>query len=146
MDRELQRDGTKRGLAQAIAVRAALATPEAKLTAWERTDDTSLTNEEVAALVAGLTHPASVHCAQSVDLQARYLDSLERWWNGRSQVIASKLTRGLFGVVTDAGAAQAWLDGRVEAPGALRRIVVEEVDQLRRAERARENASAAASV
>lgn len=146
LDRELERDTTKRGIAQAIAVRAALATPQAKLTAWERTDDESLTNEEVAALVAGLTHPASVHCAQSVDLQARYLDSLERWWNGRSQVIASKLARGLFGVVTDAGAAQAWLDAHVEAPGALRRIVVEEVDQLRRAERARENASAAASV
>ena len=148
LDRELKRDTTKRGIAQAIAVRAALATPQAKLTAWERTDDESLTNEEVAALVAGLTHPASVLCAQSVALQARYLDSLERWWNGRSQVIASKLARGLFGVVTDADAeaAQAWLDGHIEAPGALRRIVVEEVDQLRRAERARENASAAASV
>ena len=54
----------------------------------------------------------------------------------RSQVIASRLVRGLFDTQPNTEAAEAWLASHPDAPGALRRIVVEEVDQLQRRRRA----------
>lgn len=131
-----ERDTTKRGVARAIAVAAARPGAKAKQTAWERTNDTSLTNEEVGALVAGLTHPASI--ADTHDLTVRYFDSLTTWWGERSQVIATKLAGGLFGVVTDPAQAKEWLDAHADAAGALRRIVAECTDGLQRELRAQE--------
>ena len=141
------RDSTKRGLARAIEVEAARGGTDAKQRAWAQTDNTALTNEEVAALVAGLTHPATV--ADASGLQQTYFDSLLTWWETRSQVIASKLANGLFAVVSAPDAADAWLTAHPDAPGALRRIVLESVDTLRRQLRAQEcvqqNASERAS-
>ena len=136
--REITRDATSRGAARALAVRAAAPQEQAKLAAWAASADTTLTNEQVAALVTGLAHPASVRVAQEVGLGERYLAQLLPWWAERSQVIASRLARGLFALVDDRREADAWLRRHPDAPGALRRIVVEESDGLRRAGRARQ--------
>jgi aminopeptidase N len=63
-----------------------------------------------------------------------------------SMTMASRLVRGLFpGTSTEYGAAgdnsvekaaQAWLDGNGDAPKALRRIIVEALDEVRRQLRA----------
>ena len=131
---ERTRDTTQRGAAQALGATAALGLDDTKQAAWQRVDDASLTNEQVAALVAGFTHPASVELAGAY--ADSYLDHLETWWRERSQVIASRLVRGLFDTQPDTDAAEAWLASHPDAPGALRRIVAEEVDQLQRRRRA----------
>ena len=131
---ERTRDTTQRGAAQALGATAALGLDDTKQAAWQRVDDASLTNEQVAALVAGLTHPASVELAGAY--ADSYLDHLETWWRERSQVIASRLVRVLFDTQPNTEAAEAWLASHPDAPGALRRIVVEEVDQLQRHRRA----------
>ena len=131
-----RRDTTKRGQAKAIQVAAAHRGEGTKRQAWGRTSEASLTNEEVAALVSGLTHPASVHDAAG--LADAYFSALESWWRTRSQVIATQLARGLFAIVTDPDQAALWLHAHPDAPGALRRIVIEELDGLKRSLRAQQ--------
>ena len=106
------------------------------------TTDHHLTNDHLRALVAGFTEPSG---SEAVEPYAeRYYSSISRWWDERSMVMASILVTGLFprGDL-EAGqepvehpavrAAQDWLAGHPEAPRALRRIVVEQVDHLLRA-------------
>ncbi|MCT2007253.1 aminopeptidase N [Micrococcus lylae] len=71
---------------------------------------------------------------------------LEQLWSSRSNGLASRAIHGLFPLHQDAvdgdeaaqeqhpvlAAAQAWIDGHPDAPGALRRLVIEETDALRR--------------
>ena len=134
LDAQAARDTTSRGKAQQIAVAAAAPTRAAKDGAWAQTDTTTLTNEEVISLVAGLTHPASVALARQ--FEQSYLDHLATWWAERSQVIATRLARGLFAVVGSMSDAEGWLAAHEDAPAALRRIVIEEVATLQRALRA----------
>jgi aminopeptidase N len=109
---------------------------------WRRaTTDGSVTNDQLRALVRGFTQPADPPAAVYAE---RYFAALVDWWAGRTMTMATILARGLFPRSDGAGPAddpvvrqaRAWLDTHPDAPRALRRIVVEQLDELERALRA----------
>ncbi|MCZ6938905.1 aminopeptidase N, partial [Micrococcus luteus] len=130
---------------------ATAARPEAevKAAAWEavmsgRTaTGAALSNDLLSATAAGFA-------AGEVELLAPYESGfwprLTSVWSSRSNGLASRAIGGLFpgrqdAVAGDAdaqeshptlAAAQRWLDEHPDAPGALRRLVVEHTDALRR--------------
>ena len=131
---------------------AALPEPRMRTRAWNavmsgRLDGQELSNDHLTALAQGFT-------ASRPDLAAvfteRFWPELESIWSSRSNGLASRTIHGLFPSAQDAvpggpeaqdshpvvQAAQSWLDGHPEAPHALRRIIVEELDDLRRSLRA----------
>lgn len=131
---------------------AALPEPAAREQVWRSVmagsvDGASLSNDHLSAMAEGFT-------ASRPDLAAplteRFWPELEGIWTSRSNGLATRTIEGLFPSVQDAvpgdGAAQeshpvvqateGWLASHPDAPAALRRIIVEELDSLRRALRA----------
>ena len=106
-------------------------------------DGVELSNDLLSATAAGFS-------AGPVELLAAHEDGfwprLEQVWASRSNGLASRAIGGLFpghqhavpGGAEDQerhptlAAAQRWIDGHPDAPGALRRLVVEHTDALRR--------------
>jgi aminopeptidase N len=121
--------------------------PGDRAATWLRaTTDGSVTNDQLRALVQGFTRPVEPPAAEYAE---RYFTSLSGWWEARTMAMATILARGLF----PAGSlgpgeppaahpvgrqARAWLDEHADAPAALRRIVVEQLDDLERALRAQD--------
>ncbi|WP_202863119.1 aminopeptidase N [Ornithinimicrobium murale] len=140
---ELARDDSMRGRTAHLRVTAATPSSQAKAAAWEAmTTDETLTNDHLRALVAGFMEPSGSSVV--APLADRYFAAIADWWEHRSMVMASILVTGLFpaGDLAEeqdpqshpsVRAAQQWLDERPEAPGALRRIVIEQADHLLRA-------------
>ncbi|WOO98281.1 aminopeptidase N [Micrococcus terreus] len=131
---------------------AALPEPALRAGVWEavmtgQADGEVLSNDQLTALADGFT-------ASRPDLTAAFSDrfwpELEGIWSSRSNGLASRTIHGLFPATQDAvpggpaaqeshpvvQSAQSWLDDHPAAPRALRRIIVEELDDLRRALRA----------
>ena len=145
LDAELAADDTmtgRRAHLLAVASRPGAAAREA---AWQRaTTDESVTNDELRALVRGFTQPGD---PPAPEYAARYFASLTGWWATRTMTMATILARGLFpdGALdpgerpeqhTVVRQARGWLAAHPDAPAALRRIVVEQLDDLERALRA----------
>lgn len=128
----------------AIGYRCAVAArPEdsVKAATWfEIVDSDSLSNAEISAAIEGFrTGPASL----LQPFRSRYFELLDGIWTSRSIEISSRIVRGLFpeqdaepGVAVDqhdvAVKAAAWLASHADVPQALRRIVIECLDQLQR--------------
>lgn len=121
--------------------RAALPTVAAKEAAWRLvTEDLSLSNELLSATAAGFQ-------LGSGQLLGRYrlafFDVLASTWAARTGGMATRVIRGLFPAVelADGGvedhpvvrATEAWLAEHVDAPSALRRLVIELGDDAVRA-------------
>ncbi|MGM7667302.1 aminopeptidase N [Microbacterium sp. A93] len=128
---------------------AALPDPAVRNEAWEAVmsggtaDGRILSNDHLSAVAAGFT-------ASRPDLAEpfteRFWPALEGLWASRSNGLASRTIEGLFPSRQDAitgtaaeqrehpvvVAAQSWLDGTPGAPRALRRIIVEQTDDLLR--------------
>lgn len=126
---------------------AAAARPEApvKAAVWsEVVESDSLSNAEISASIEGFrAGPASL----LEPYRAGYFEVLDGIWSSRSIEISSRIVRGLFpeqdaepGLPLDqhdvVRRATDWLADRAEAPQALRRIVIECLDQLQRSLRA----------
>ncbi|MEV4901374.1 aminopeptidase N [Citricoccus sp. NPDC055426] len=133
--------------------RAALPDPAVREAAWEAVmsghtaDGQTLSNDHLSATAAGFT-------ASRPDLAEpfteRFWPHLEEVWASRSNGLASRTITGLFPARQDAitgtaaeqrdhpvvVAAQGWLDGHQDAPRALRRIIIEQTDDLLRSLRA----------
>ena len=141
VDRELGREDSARTRRWRATARAARPSDEAKDWAWhEVADGDHHPNAMVDAIFAGWGR------AGQRDLTARfetpYLAHLETWWAERSIEMARRLVRGLFPPARDAipggtaathptvMAVDGWLAAHPAAPAALRRLVVEERDQL----------------
>ncbi|MEA5454403.1 aminopeptidase N [Sinomonas sp. JGH33] len=148
LDAELTRDATARGRVGHALAAAARPDAETKRAAWKAIlDDDSLSNELLGAAVEGfMLGPASLKAVYTES----YFDGLERVWAGRSNEIASRIVTGLYpgdrsllpgespeddDVIrrTDA-----WLADHRDAPAALRRLVIEQRDHLRRSLAAQE--------
>ncbi|WP_334171165.1 aminopeptidase N [Sinomonas sp.] len=142
LEAELERDATARGRVGWALALAARPTPDAKAEAWsavvERDD---LSNELLSATIGGFGLGSA---ELLLPFQERYFSSLGKVWAERSNEMASRIVSGLFpGSDLDPDAApeddgvlrraDAWLADHAEAPRALRRIVVEQRDHLRRA-------------
>ena len=139
----LAADDTMTGRTAHLRAGASRPGAAARAATWDRLA-TAPTNDALRALVAGFTHPADPPDPAYAE---RYFAALTGWWDTRTQTMATVLARGLFpaadlGPGDEPGAhpvvrrARAWLDEHPGAPDALRRIVVEELDDRERALRA----------
>ena len=140
LDAELARDTTSSG--QAGHATALAARPEAavKAAAWDSAvRGTSLSNQLLSATIAGFNTASEELLDPFVE---PYFSCLETVWAERSIEIASRIVRGLYPAVRDLGPAgtpedhpvvartDRWLAEHVDAPRALRRIIIEQRSHL----------------
>lgn len=130
-DAEYSRDATAKGRSSQLAVLAARPDPGVRAEAWRTAwEDQALTNEHLDATISG------IRAGGRRDLVARfdedYFARLRAVWEQRSIEIAGRLVRGLFPASESLDPVDAWLAANEDAPGALRRIVLEQRDHLAR--------------
>ena len=122
----------------------AVPSAEAKAVAWASVvDEDGLPNALQAATIAGF---GRVHDrALLVPFVEPYFAGLESVWADKTSEMAQNIVVGLYptDLVDDAsvdvlGATDAWLDAHPDAPAALRRLVLESRDGVRRALAAQE--------
>jgi aminopeptidase N len=140
---QLRQDATATGERAAAMARAAVPTAEAKEAAWRAAlEDRQLANAVQAAVIGGLTR---VHDRSLLEpFVDRYFASLTDVWTSRTNEMAQNLVSGLYptllaGTGVDVlGATDAWLASAGDRHPALRRLVVEARDAVRRALAAQE--------
>ncbi len=134
IDAEFERDRTASGERQAAAARAALPTSADKDRAWHAAvDSDDLPNALLNATIAGLNTPD--HAELNRVLIDRYFDSVEEVWRTRTNESAQTIVTGLFpsfiveqGIIDRTEAHLATHD----SPPALRRLLLEAADGIRR--------------
>ncbi|MFI8974835.1 aminopeptidase N [Nocardia asteroides] len=131
LDIELAGDDTASGRTAHRRALAARPEPEVKAAALAAAlGDTTLTNDHLDAVVAGF------RAGHRRDLIARYdtdyFANLRTIWDERSIEIARRLVLGLFPAADSLDAVDTWLADNADAPGALRRLVLEQRDHLAR--------------
>ncbi|MFE9785818.1 aminopeptidase N [Nocardia salmonicida] len=131
LDAELERDNTASGRTAHLRTLAARPEPEVKASAWDSAlGDTTLTNDHLDAVIEGF------RAGQRRDLTARYDDeyfaALRTVWDQRSIEIARRIVVGLFPAADSLDGVDRWLAANANAPGALRRLVIEQRDHLAR--------------
>ncbi|MCR2814605.1 aminopeptidase N [Microbacterium jiangjiandongii] len=130
-DAELARDDTATGRTAYIEMCAAQPVADVRAAAWHRTwDDTTLTNDHLSATIAGVRAGGRRDLIAVFD--ADYYARIRGTWSERSIEIARRLVRGLFPASESLEPADRWLSENAGAPGALRRIVIEQRDHLAR--------------
>ena len=141
---QLSADATATGQRAAAAARAALPTAEAKAAAWAAVVDADeLPNALQAATIAGF---GRVHDrGLLVPFVEPYFAALEQVWADKTNEMAQNIVVGLYPTdladddrVDVLGATDAWLDAHPDATPALRRLVSESRDGVRRALAAQE--------
>ena len=136
----LDEDRTSDGQRSAAQARAALPTAEGKVAAWRSVwTEAGATNDIARATAVGFWNVRDESLVTPfVD---EYFSGLLDIWNGRSFQMAEFLIAGFFpaAVPSEAvvAAARGWLDEHDDAPPALRRLVVEALDDVERALRVR---------
>ena len=141
---QLAADATATGQRAAAAARAAVPTAEAKATAWSAvTDGDGLPNAIQAATIAGFGRVHDIGLL--LPWVAPYFEGLEQIWESKTSEMAQNIVVGLY--PTDlAGDTRVdvlqltdeWLAGHPDAAPALRRLVLESRDGVRRALAAQE--------
>ncbi len=135
---QLTADATASGERAAATARAAVPTAEAKEVAWARVvDRDDLANALQTATISGFTrvHDRSL----LVPFVDRYFDAAEQIWTSRTSEMAQNVVVGLYptllaGSEVDVlGRTDAWLAQLGDRHPALRRLVVESRDGVRRA-------------
>lgn len=136
---QLSVDATATGQRAAAAARAALPTAAAKATAWAAVvDGDELPNALQAATIAGF---GRVHDrGLLVPFVEPYFAALESVWSDKTNEMAQNIVVGLYPTdladddrVDVLGATDAWLESHPDAAPALRRLVGESRDGVRRA-------------
>lgn len=138
LDRALSERPTQDAqIGHAMAV-AALPGRESAEQAWEACRGNELSNDLFSATADGLmTQDREL----TAELIGPYFELLEQVWRARSIGMASRFVRDLY-PSPDHGqplleAARTWLEEHRQAPGALRRLVIENTEDLERALRIR---------
>jgi len=128
---EQQRDDT--GSGRTAARRALASRPDrtVRAAAWTAawTDET-LSNDHLDAEISGLRAGGRRDLIESFDDE--YFARIGEAWRTRSIEIARRLVAGLFPATPTLALVDAWLAANGDAPAALRRIIVEQRDQLAR--------------
>lgn len=138
IDAQLEADPTATGQRAAAAARAAIPTADAKADAWAAVvESDALPNALQAATIGGF---GRVHDRALLrPYVAPYFEVLEKVWAGKTNEMAQNIVTGLYPTeLADdaeadvAGATDAWLAAHPDAAPALRRLVVEARDGVRR--------------
>ncbi len=140
---EAAADPTAEGRLRAAGASAARPDPSAKEAAWTAvTTDRTLSNHQAAALAAGLWQPGQD--AVLGPYADRYVDQIEQVWADRSPELAGAAARLLFPSAIITGEVLARVDALLakDLPTGLRRIVLEQRDDLARALRGQQVSSA----
>lgn len=141
---QLEADATATGQRAAAAARAAVPTEAAKQAAWTAVVETGeMANALQTSTIAGF---GRVHDrGLLVPFVDRYFDSLEQVWTTRTNEMAQNVVVGLYPTLQAGSAAvdvmartDAWLENLGDRHPALRRLVVENRDGVRRALAAQE--------
>ncbi|MEW1961604.1 aminopeptidase N [Microbacterium sp. NPDC077644] len=131
VDAELARDATASGRTAAIRARAAAPSRAVRGAAWDAAwDDESLTNDHLSATIDGVR--AGGRRDLIADRDADYFARILGAWRTRSIELARRLVVGLFPASEDLAMVDVWLTENADAPGALRRLVIEQRDHLAR--------------
>src|SRR5690606_41678244 len=93
-------------------------------------EDESLPNDHLGATIAGIRAGGRRDLIERFD--ADYFERILPVWQSRSIEIARRLVRGLFPATSTLDEVDAWLEANADAPGSLRRIVIEQRDHLGR--------------
>ena len=128
---ELERDGTASG--RTASVRALWSQPlaESRLVAWHAAwEDESLSNDHLSATIGGVRAGGRRDLIASLD--AGYFERIAGAWQNRSIELARRLVLGLFPASEDLVLVDGWLSANESAPAALRRLVIEQRDNLGR--------------
>ena len=128
---ELAADDTASGRVAARTARTARPDTAVRAAAWnDAWTDATLTNDHLDATIAGVRAGGrrDLIAGFDDDYYARILPA----WQSRSIEIARRLVIGLFPASPSLDAADAWLRDHPDAPGALRRLVIEQRDGLAR--------------
>ncbi|WOO79980.1 Aminopeptidase N [Vanrija pseudolonga] len=140
LEAEYARDKTMTGATALVRARASFPGAENKKRVWDEvTGDDKITNDRQGALLVGF------NAGPDSDREAfikPYFDSLTSWWSAKTMTMASRLVLLAFPdtTVNDGQVgnnkvellAQGWLDANPDAPRALRRIIIERLDDTRR--------------
>ncbi|MBT0995643.1 aminopeptidase N [Cellulomonas sp. DKR-3] len=135
---QLTQDPTATGERAAAQARAALPTADGKRSTWEAIVHGDLPNAIQAASIAGF---GRVHDRALLrPFVAAYFASLESVWKDKTSEIAQNIVVGLYPTLLAddeaadvLGATDAWLASHEDATPALRRLVLEARDGVRRA-------------
>ncbi|MEV8025616.1 aminopeptidase N [Microbacterium sp. NPDC080220] len=131
IEEEAARDATSSGRTARLAALSARPEASVRADAWRAAwDDPTLTNDHLDAVIRGVRAGASRPLVTAFDDD--YFARILPVWRSRSIEIAARLVRGLFPATEDTVAVDAWLAAHPDAPGSLRRIVLEERDHLAR--------------
>jgi aminopeptidase N len=136
---ELERDATATGRERAARARASAPTVAAKDEAWRlAVEEDGLANVTVEALALGFGRGGDTRAISG--FVGRWVDMLSVVERKGSQAIIESIVRGFYpralASAELADATRAWLDANAEAPAALRRLVLENLDPIERALRA----------
>jgi aminopeptidase N len=136
---EAARDATDAGARHAAAARAAMPLPEAKARAWEQILDPAVPFATMRALMGGFQQPFQEELLEAY-LQP-YFDELRPVFERASMEVALGFTNGMYPrvLVEDRVVAmtEAYLSGQ-DPPAPVRRLLLEGMDGVQRALRARE--------
>ncbi len=153
IDAELERDSTAAGQRAAAEARASMPTAEAKEAVWrDVVEGDSLPNAVQAAVIAGFGRAKDRELL--VPFVERYFDAIEKVWDHRTNEIAQNIVVGLYPTqladideaygVDVLAATDEFLEALADRVPALRRLVVENRDGVRRALQAQRADRAAA--
>ncbi|MCC3269336.1 aminopeptidase N [Arthrobacter gengyunqii] len=146
LEAELERDTTASGRVGYTTAAAAFPDPAVKAAAWQdAVHSDELSNQLLSATIEGFT----IGSIEMLSVfSADYFASLTLVWSSRSIGQATRVVTGLFPGAQDLPehmvpadhpvlvASMDWLEANPQAPAALRRIIIEQQDQLLRALRA----------
>ncbi|GAC1611665.1 MAG: aminopeptidase N [Mycobacteriales bacterium] len=139
IDAELRRDATAAGQRHADTARAAQPAAAAKAQVWQQlTQDTTLSNAQAEALAAGFWQPSQLELVRPYS--QLYMSLVGSLWESRAPQLARSLARDLYPrVVVEAATLTRTGELLADAllPSGLRRILLEQSDDLRRALAAR---------
>ena len=138
--------GAATGEARTWHARSVAALPDAasRAAAWERVLSGALSNEALSATLWGLTHSSW----EGTELDGAFFEEVLGFWTTHSIGMGIRFVRGAFPGHADIDVperstrlwerAESWLQENASAPGALRRLMLEHLDDLGRALRVQE--------
>ncbi|WP_198161943.1 ERAP1-like C-terminal domain-containing protein, partial [Nocardia puris] len=131
LDAELARDDTSSGRTARLEALAARPDARVKAEAWSSAlEDTALSNDHLDAVIDGFRAGARRDLLAPYD--GEYFANLRTVWARRSIEIARRIVLGLFPTTESLAPVDDWLAANEDAPGALRRLVIEQRDHLAR--------------